>query len=193
MIAIARRPSSCVILPFNQSLLTRSSSHSWLILTFSAGARAPRDAAHSPQLFPDTASGLSPRGRYYRFGDKDRMLGCVDALPQRTLVFFWRVVKLLAVNANVNESLTSPGITATKGLARQLVPLHTVGPNNKAAREGMNVSRRSSQHSSAHRVVRREEAASRLSRSDFLLSEFRQHLRGKGRDRRTKGTGSAVP
>src|SRR5580700_583929 len=99
MIAIARRPSSCVILPFNEGPLARSSSHSWLILPFSAAARAPRDAAHSPQPFPDTANGLSPRVRYYSFGDRGRMLACVDALPQGTLVFFCRVVKLLAVNA----------------------------------------------------------------------------------------------
>jgi hypothetical protein len=60
------------------------------------------------QLFPDTASGLSPEVRDYGFGDKDRMFGYVDALLQGTVVFFWRAVKLLAVKANVNESLTQP-------------------------------------------------------------------------------------
>jgi hypothetical protein len=56
-----------------------------------------------------------------------------------TLVLFRRVVKLLAVNSNVNELLTQSSCVVRD---RKLVPLHTVGPNNKAARKGIEVGRR---------------------------------------------------
>jgi hypothetical protein len=69
------------------------------------------------------ASGLSPIVRYYGFGDKDRMFGYVDALPQGTVVFFWRPVKLLAVNANVNEITNSTlAVNSQHSPALRVVP-----------------------------------------------------------------------
>jgi len=47
------------------------------------------------------------------------MLGYVDALLQGTVVFFWRAVKLLAVNANVNEIANS-----TRAVNSQHSPAH---------------------------------------------------------------------
>lgn len=90
------------------------------------------------------------------------MLACVDALPQGTLVFFWMVVKLLAVNANVSESLTQPSCVRNHSNQRSR-------PGNwsrytssaqitKLLEKELTLLVVNSQHSSAHRVVRREES-----------------------------------
>src|ERR1700735_2175826 len=112
-------------------------------------------------ILPSMEASKHIRGRIYREQNCDpnprfRCSGAWTLSLRGTLVLFRWVVKLLAVNSNVNELLTQSSCVVRD---RELVPLHTVGPNNKAARKGIESVAVSFQRSSAHRVVRREEAS----------------------------------
>ena len=70
------------------------------------------------------------------------MLACVDALPQGTLVFFWRVVKLLAVNANVNDSLTLPSCVRNHQQPKarpEVGSVHTAGQITRGSGQTLNL------------------------------------------------------
>jgi hypothetical protein len=75
-----------------------------------------------------------------------RYAGACTFSLRGTLVFFRRVVKLLAVNSNVNGSLTYPHASAPHGRPKLQSSLE---------RE-LKLVAVTSQHSSAHRAVRQE-------------------------------------